>query len=132
MASSSKPSPVTNKQDLNRFFDFFSHVPEATHMLTWLYSDLGIPANYREMNGWGVHAFRWVNQEGQLRYIKYTWNSKQGVRGLDLEAGDCSLKPIDEKVVRRIGYARVKGHFVSPLQKEFSQWLGSLAPQVVV
>ncbi|CAN0604638.1 unnamed protein product, partial [Ectocarpus sp. 12 AP-2014] len=33
MVHSLKPSPVTNKQDPNRFFDFFSHVPESTHML---------------------------------------------------------------------------------------------------
>ena len=43
MVHSLKPSPETNKQDPNRFFDFFSNVPEATHMLTRLYTDLGIP-----------------------------------------------------------------------------------------
>ena len=32
MVHSLKPSPDTNLQDPNRFFDFFSHVPEATHM----------------------------------------------------------------------------------------------------
>ena len=41
MVHSLKPSPVTNKQDANRVFDFFSHVPEATHMFTWVYSDYG-------------------------------------------------------------------------------------------
>lgn len=30
MVHSLKPSPVTNQQDPNRFFDFFSHVPERT------------------------------------------------------------------------------------------------------
>ena len=39
-----KPSPVTNQQDPNRFFDFFSHAPESTHMLTFLYRDQGTPA----------------------------------------------------------------------------------------
>ena len=82
MVHSLKPSPVTNKQDPNRFFDFFSHVPEATHMLTQLYSDLGIPANYRQMNGFGVHAFKWVNAKWEVRYVKYTWKSLQGVKSL--------------------------------------------------
>ncbi len=87
MVHSLKPSPVTNKQDPNRFFDFFSHVPESTHMITNLYSDLGVPANYRQMNGFGVHAFKWVNAAGEVRYVKYTWKSKQGVKGLsDAEA----------------------------------------------
>ena len=51
-------------------------------MLTFLYSDLGIAASYREMDGFGVHAFKWVNAEGQVKYVKYKWTSQQGVRGL--------------------------------------------------
>lgn len=77
-----KPSPVYNKQDPNRIFNFFSHVPEATHMLTRLYTDNGIPANYRQMDGSGVHAYKWVNAQGQVTYVKYTWKSKQGIKNL--------------------------------------------------
>ena len=36
-----KPDPVTNKQDVNRIFDFISLTPEATHMITWLFSPWG-------------------------------------------------------------------------------------------
>ncbi len=82
MVHSLKPSPVTNKQDPNRFFDFFSHQPESTHMLTFLYSDRGTPANYRQMDGFGVHAFKWVDAAGDYRYVKYTWKSMQGVETL--------------------------------------------------
>ena len=35
MVHALKPSPVTNRQDPNRFFDFFSHVPESTHMISF-------------------------------------------------------------------------------------------------
>ncbi|MBC8043033.1 MAG: catalase [Rhizobacter sp.] len=82
MVHSLKPSPITNKQDGNRFFDFFSHVPEATQMLTFLFSDHGIPKNYRETNGFGVHAFKWVNAQGEVRYVKYKWTSQQGEKNL--------------------------------------------------
>ncbi|KFA93060.1 catalase [Archangium violaceum] len=85
MVHSLKPSPVTNRQDPNRFFDFFSHVPESTHMLTQLYSDLGIPANYRQMNGHGVHSFKFVNAKGEVRYVKFNWKSQQGVKSLTAE-----------------------------------------------
>src|ERR1700736_5196757 len=62
-----KPSPVTNIQDANLAFDFFSRVPESTHMLTMLYTDTyGQPTSYRTMDGNGVHAFRLVNREGQM------------------------------------------------------------------
>lgn len=82
MVHSLKPSPVTNKQDPNRFFDFFQHIPESTHMLTFLFSDQGIPANYRETNGFGVHAFKWVNEKGEVVYVKYKWTSLQGVKNM--------------------------------------------------
>jgi catalase len=85
MVHSLKPSPVTNRQDPNRFFDFFSHVPESTHMLTQLYSDLGVPASYRQMDGHGVHAFKCVNAKGEARYVKFNWKSLQGVKSLTVE-----------------------------------------------
>lgn len=82
MVHAFKPSPVTNKQDANRVFDFFSNIPEGTHMLTRVYSDYGIPANYRQMDGSGVHAFKWINNAGEVTYVKYTWKSLQGVKNL--------------------------------------------------
>ena len=77
-----KPSPVTNVQDPNRFFDFFSHVPESTSQLTRLYSDMGIPASYRKMDGYGVHAFKMINQAGAVTYVKFHWKSRQGEQNL--------------------------------------------------
>lgn len=82
MVHSLKPSPVTNKQDPNRFFDFFSNIPEATHMLTRVYSDYGTPLGYQYMNGSSVHGFKWVNSKGKVTYVKYSWVSKQGEKNL--------------------------------------------------
>ncbi|HAS39708.1 MAG TPA: catalase [Microscillaceae bacterium] len=83
MVHSLKPSPITNKQDPNRFFDFFSHIPEATHMLTRVYSDYGTPLGYQYMNGSSVHGFKWVNAKGEVMYVKYHWESKQGEKNLN-------------------------------------------------
>lgn len=85
MVHSLKPSPITNRGDANRYFDFFSHQPESTNMLTRLYTDLGIPANYRQMDGSSVHAFKWINQKGEITYVKYTWKTMQGVKNLTTE-----------------------------------------------
>lgn len=86
MVHAFKPSPLTNgASDPNRVFDFFSNLPEATHMLTWLFSDYGTPANYREMVGSGVHAYKWVNEKGEVTYVKYSWKPKQGERNLTAE-----------------------------------------------
>ncbi|MEN2787169.1 catalase [Sphingomonas qilianensis] len=83
MIHSLKPSPITNKQDPNRFFDFFSATPEATNMLTQVYSNLGTPASYRTMDGNGVHAFKLVDKNGETVFAKFRWISHQGVKNLN-------------------------------------------------
>lgn len=86
MVHAFKPSPLTNgASDPNRVFDFFSNLPESTHMLTWLFSDYGIPANYRQMEGNGVHAYKWVNAYGEVTYVKYKWVPQQGAKNLTQE-----------------------------------------------
>lgn len=93
MVHSLKPSPITNQQDPNRFFDFFSHVPESTQMLTFVYSDQGTPANLRQMDGFGVHAFKWVDAEGNVTYVKFNWHSQQGHKRYSAaEAAQASAK----------------------------------------
>ncbi|PZE20183.1 catalase [Paenibacillus xerothermodurans] len=78
-----KPDPVTNVQDMERFFDFISLSPEATHMITFLFSPWGIPANYRQMQGSGVNTYKWVDQNGDSVLVKYHWEPlKQGIKNL--------------------------------------------------
>ena len=77
-----KPDPITNRQDVERFFDFCAASPESFHMVTLIYSPWGIPANYRMMQGSGVNTYRWVNAEGKGVLIKYHWEPKQGIRNL--------------------------------------------------
>lgn len=85
MIHSLKPSPIYNKQDPNRYFDFFSHIPEATHMLTMIYTDFGTPANFRQIPGAGGHAFKWINEKGEVVYVKFSWESLQGEKFLTME-----------------------------------------------
>jgi catalase len=77
-----KPSAVTGVQDPNLAFDFFAHTPEATHMLTRLYTDEGMPDSYRHMDGFAVHAFKFVSANGDVHYVKFHWKSEQGIHGL--------------------------------------------------
>jgi catalase len=77
-----KPDPVTNRQDGERIFDFIMHKPEAMHMITFLFSPWGIPANYRQMQGSGVNTYKWVNSEGVGVLVKYHWEPKQGIKNL--------------------------------------------------
>lgn len=77
-----KPDPVTNRQEPWRFYDFVSNSPEALHMVTWVKSPWGIPANYREMEGSGVNTYKLVNDEGVAHLVKFHWVPRQGVRNL--------------------------------------------------
>lgn len=61
------------------FWDFISLVPESMHMVMWLLSDRTLPRNFRTMQGFGIHTFRWVNAEGKSRFIKYHWKPVAGV-----------------------------------------------------
>ena len=82
---SQKPDPFTNRQEPENVWDFFSHSPEATHMFTWLFGDRGIPANYRQMDGFGSHTFSWTNTDGQHFYVKYHFKTDQGIATLTSE-----------------------------------------------
>ncbi|WP_322904259.1 catalase [Paenibacillus campi] len=82
MVHAFKPDPITNVQDMERFFDFIGNSPESTHMITFLFSPWGIPANYREMQGSGVNTYKWVNEAGEAVLIKYHWEPLQGIRNL--------------------------------------------------
>ncbi|MDP4549488.1 catalase [Alkalihalobacillus macyae] len=88
MVHSFKPDPVTNIQDMERMFDFLCQTPESMHMVTFLFSPWGIPANFRHMQGSGVHAYKWVNKEGKAVLVKYHWEPVQGIKNLTQKEAD--------------------------------------------
>jgi catalase len=78
---SQKPDPVTfERQVPNRVFDFASQTPESLHMFTLILSPRGIPASYRNMQGFGVNTYKWVNAAGETKLVKYHWMPEQPVR----------------------------------------------------
>ncbi|MEW1693408.1 catalase [Streptomyces sp. NPDC091265] len=64
------------------FWDFVTLHTEATHHTLWNMSDRGIPRSYRMMEGFGVHTFRLVNDEGHTTLVKFHWKPKLGVHSL--------------------------------------------------
>jgi catalase len=64
------------------FWDFVSLMPESTHMLMWVMSDRAIPRSFATMQGFGVHSFRMVNEEGTSVFVKFHWNPKAGTHSL--------------------------------------------------
>lgn len=82
------PSPRNNLADPGRFWDYLARTPEGTHMLTWLYSDVGTLASVRRMRGFGINTFVWVNAEGRRRYVKYHWIPLAGEEYLDRQQAE--------------------------------------------
>ena len=77
-----KPSPVTNLIVPERTWTYFSNVPETVNAITYLYGKYGIPANYINMDGYSVCAYRWINQNGDVNYIKYHFVPQGGAKFL--------------------------------------------------
>ncbi|CAM5705593.1 hypothetical protein SALBM135S_07661 [Streptomyces alboniger] len=82
---SQKRDPFTGKQEPDNVWDFWAHAPEATHQITWLMGDRGIPASYRHMNGYGSHTYQWTNAKGEAFFVKYHFKTNQGIRSLSSE-----------------------------------------------
>ena len=64
------------------FWDFISMVPETTHTIMWVMSDRGIPRSFADMEGFGVHTFRFVDAVGKSIFVKFHWKPLAGVHSL--------------------------------------------------
>lgn len=81
-----KPEPRTEMPQASSahdtFWDWVANNQESAHMVMWLMSDRGIPRSWRMMEGFGVHTFRFVNQEGKATFVKFHWKPQLGVHSL--------------------------------------------------
>ena len=66
----------------DNFWDFISLMPEATHMVMWTMSDRAIPRSFRFMQGFGVHTFRFIDDAGASRFVKFHWKPLQGLQSV--------------------------------------------------
>ncbi|MBD2848391.1 catalase [Paenibacillus sp. IB182496] len=64
------------------FWDFVANNQESAHMVMWAMSDRAIPRSFRMMEGFGVHTFRFVNEEGRSHFVKFHWKPVLGVHSL--------------------------------------------------
>lgn len=64
------------------FWDFVANNEETAHMVMWHLSDRAIPRSFRMMEGFGVHTFRFVNEEGVAHFVKFHWKPVLGVKSL--------------------------------------------------
>jgi catalase len=78
-----KRDPKTNMRCMDMQWDFWSLCPESLHQVTILFSDRGIPAGYRFMNGYGSHTYSLINARGERVWCKFHFKTKQGIKCFD-------------------------------------------------
>jgi len=83
---SQKRHPATGLRDNTMQWDFWSLSPESLHQVTILFSDRGIPASYRHMNGYSSHTYSLWNDKGERFWVKWHLKTKQGIQCLTDEA----------------------------------------------
>ena len=66
----------------DNFWDFVSLMPESTHMLMWTMSDRGIPRSFRMMEGFGIHTYRFLDENGNSTYVKFHWRPVLGAQSV--------------------------------------------------
>lgn len=64
------------------FWDFIGQTPESMHMIMWAMSDRAIPRAYQMMDGFGVHTFRLINEQGASHFVKFHWKPLLGAHSL--------------------------------------------------
>jgi catalase len=77
-----KRDPKTNVHSANANWDFWTLLPEALHQVTITMSDRGIPASYRNMDGFGSHTYSFINAENERYWVKFHLKTLQGIKNL--------------------------------------------------
>jgi catalase len=85
---SQKRLPGTHLRDHDMQWDFWTLSPESAHQVTWLMGDRGLPASWRNMDGFGSHTYQWINAEGERFWVKYHFKSDQGIKILEQADAD--------------------------------------------
>lgn len=81
---SHKKHPQTNVPDSTMFWDFHNNNQEGVHALMQLFGHRGVPASLRNINGYGVHTFKFGKPEdGTFKYVKIVLKPDDGIKTLD-------------------------------------------------
>ena len=81
-----KPEPRTEYPQAtaahNTFWDWAATNTESAAHVIWNMSDRALPRSYRMMEGFGVHTFRFINDDGKSFFVKFHWKPKLGAHSL--------------------------------------------------
>jgi len=108
-----KRNPANNCKDPNMFWDFLSLTPESIHQVTILFSDRGIPASFRNMNGYSSHTFKWYNEKGEYFWVQYHFKTDQGIKNLTRQEAEIMRAKDSDHATRDLYDAIERGDYPS-------------------
>jgi catalase len=85
---SQKRLPASGLRDNTMQFDFWTLNPESAHQVTYVMGPRGLPRSWREMNGYSSHTYQWINADGERFWVKYHFQSEQGVHNMTNEEAE--------------------------------------------
>ncbi|MFI6293805.1 catalase [Nonomuraea sp. NPDC050790] len=100
-------------RDNNMQWDFWTLSPESAHQVTFLMSDRGTPASWRNMHGFGSHTFLWYSEVGEKFWIKYHFKTDQGIRNLTAAEADAMAAADPDHHIRDLHEAIKRGEHPS-------------------
>ncbi len=81
-AHTQKRDPRTNMRNPIAMWDFWSLTPESLHQITILFSDRGLPTDYRHMHGFGSHTYSFINKNNERTWVKFHFKTQQGIKNM--------------------------------------------------
>ncbi|KAG0743675.1 hypothetical protein G6F62_004797 [Rhizopus arrhizus] len=95
----------------NTAYDFFSRQPESIHTVLWALSGRGTPKSLRQVEGFGVHTMRLINEQGKSVFVKFHWKPCQGLNSLEWDEAK-KINGNDPDFHRNDMYTAIeKGHY---------------------
>jgi catalase len=113
-----KPDPETGQPDMERLGAWLGEHPEALPAIQHV---LGAdpPASYAQVVYNGLHAYRWVNADGQARYVRFGWQPEAGEATISAdEAREGGPDYLQEEIMRRVEGGPVAFRLVVRLAEE--------------
>ena len=100
-----RPDPATGQPDLERLGAWLGAHPEAGPTIQAAVSAKP-PASYATCAYNGIHSFRWVNEQGEGRYLRFRWEPEAGVETLTAEEARArGADYLQDEIVTRAGAA---------------------------
>ena len=100
-----RPDPATGQPDLERLGAWLGAHPEAGPTIQAAVSAKP-PASYATCAYNGIHSFRWVNEQGEGRYLRFRWEPEAGVETLTAEEARArGAAYLQDEIVTRAGAA---------------------------